>query len=76
MIKSVLCSISVLGTTSNLRIRSDILSSLRNKAKPRAELDPISRSMSVALPRHTKAVNAMHWSPAHGKLSLLKSFLL
>lgn len=59
--------ISVFGSTSNLSIRSDILSLLRNKANNRARLHQISERMSVALCRHTKSVNAVHWSPTHGK---------
>nr|XP_048323539.1 WD repeat-containing protein 25-like [Ziziphus jujuba var. spinosa] len=60
--------VSVFGTTSDLNIRGDILSLLRSKTKDRAQLAQISERMSVSLCSHTKAVNALHWSPTHAHL--------
>lgn len=68
--------VSVLGTTSDLNIRGDILSLLRSKTNGRAQLAQISERMSVALCSHTKAVNALHWSTTHGNFSFLNYLYL
>lgn len=60
--------LSVFGSVSDSNLRRDISVSLRNKDKTRAMLGKASERMSVALNRHTKAVNSLHWSPSHGNL--------
>lgn len=65
----VLCShfVAVMGSISDSDVRRDIMSLLRNKVKGRSQLGQMPQRMSVALNRHTKAVNAVHWSPSHGR---------
>lgn len=56
----------VFGSISDSDVPRDIKSLLRNKAKKgRAQLGQMPQRMSVPLSRHTKAVNAVHWSPTH-----------
>lgn len=63
--------LAVFGSISDSDVPRDIKSLLRNKAKKgRAQLGQMPQRMSVPLSRHTKAVNAVHWSPTHGKLCL------
>lgn len=58
----------VMGSISDSDVRRDIMSLLRNKVKGRSQLGQMPQRMSVALNRHTKAVNAVHWSPSHAHL--------
>ncbi|BBN70227.1 Transducin/WD40 repeat-like superfamily protein [Prunus dulcis] len=60
---------TVFGSISDSDVPRDIKSLLRNKAKKgRAQLGQMPQRMSVPLSRHTKAVNAVHWSPTHAHL--------
>ncbi|KAL6202265.1 hypothetical protein ACLB2K_025974 [Fragaria x ananassa] len=56
---------SVLGSVSDCDVRRDIMSLLRNKGKGSSKPGGMPERMSVGLNRHTKAVNALHWSPSH-----------
>ncbi|KAL6283790.1 hypothetical protein ACE6H2_014719 [Prunus campanulata] len=59
----------VFGSISDSDVPRDIKSLLRNKAKKgRAQLGQMPQRMSVSLSKHTKAVNALHWSPTHAHL--------
>ncbi|XP_062015314.1 uncharacterized protein LOC133731889 [Rosa rugosa] len=58
----------VLGSISDSDVRRDIVSLLRNKAKVCSKPGKMPERMSVGLNRHTKAVNAVHWSPSHAHL--------
>ncbi|XWS11138.1 hypothetical protein CRYUN_Cryun38cG0057900 [Craigia yunnanensis] len=58
----------VLGSTSDLGIPHDVLSSMRHKPKGLTQLSQIPEKLSVALHGHAKAVNAVHWSPTHAHL--------
>ncbi|KAJ6298016.1 hypothetical protein OIU76_019191 [Salix suchowensis] len=57
----------VLGSISDSEIPPDVLSSLR-QAKGRASLSQIPQRLAVDLRSHTKAVNALDWSPSHAHL--------
>ncbi|KAG5255109.1 WD repeat-containing protein [Salix suchowensis] len=57
----------VLGSISDSEIPPDVLSSLR-QAKGRASLSQIPQRLAVNLRSHTKAVNALDWSPSHAHL--------
>lgn len=57
----------VLGSISDSEIPRDVLSSLR-QAKGRASLSQIPKRLAVDLRSHTKAVNALDWSPSHAHL--------
>ncbi|KAJ6752177.1 hypothetical protein OIU85_002583 [Salix viminalis] len=57
----------VLGSISDSEIPPDVLSSLR-QAKGRALLSQIPQRLAVDLRSHTKAVNALDWSPSHAHL--------
>ncbi|KAL6202266.1 hypothetical protein ACLB2K_025974 [Fragaria x ananassa] len=59
---------SVLGSVSDCDVRRDIMSLLRNKGKGSSKPGGMPERMSVGLNRHTKAVNALHWSPSHAHL--------
>jgi hypothetical protein len=63
----VILLLAVMGSISDSDVRRDIMSLLRNKPKGRSQLGQMPQTMSVALNRHTKAVNAVHWSPSHGR---------
>ncbi|XP_059443212.1 uncharacterized protein LOC132175328 isoform X1 [Corylus avellana] len=58
----------VLGNLSFSNLPHDIASSLRHKAEGHAQLGRISERLTVPLHGHTKAVNAIHWSPNHAHL--------
>ncbi|CAK7338307.1 unnamed protein product [Dovyalis caffra] len=57
----------VLGSISDSEIPRDVLSSLR-QANSRVSLSQIPKRRAVDLRSHTKAVNALHWSPSHAHL--------
>ncbi|KAL0001003.1 hypothetical protein SO802_014784 [Lithocarpus litseifolius] len=61
-------SASVFGSISDSSIPHDIMSSLRHQREDRARLGRISERLTIALRGHTKAVNAIHWSPRHAHL--------
>ncbi|GMY31571.1 WD repeat-containing protein 25 isoform X1 [Fagus crenata] len=61
-------SSSVFGSISDSNLPHDIMSSLRNQAEDRAQLGRISERLTITLRGHTKAVNAIHWSPSHAHL--------
>ncbi|CAN6557989.1 unnamed protein product [Malus baccata var. baccata] len=64
-------TLPVFGKISDSDVPRDVMLLLRNKAKNgRSQLGQLPQRMSVALNKHTKAVNAVHWSPTHG-LSVL-----
>ncbi|MCL7051784.1 hypothetical protein MKW94_011259, partial [Papaver nudicaule] len=56
---------SVVGSLSDSNLQSGILSSLRSRASGSKHHDRTPERLSVALNGHTKAVNAIHWSPTH-----------
>lgn len=58
-------SASVFGSISDSSIPHDIMSSLRHQREDRAWLGRISERLTIALRGHSKAVNAIHWSPSH-----------
>uniref|UniRef100_A0A2N9HLE0 Uncharacterized protein n=1 Tax=Fagus sylvatica TaxID=28930 RepID=A0A2N9HLE0_FAGSY len=60
--------LAVLGSISDSNLPHDIMSSLRNQAEDRAQLGRISERLTITLRGHTKAVNAIHWSPSHAHL--------
>lgn len=64
----------VLGSISDSEIPRDVLSSLR-QAKGRASLSQIPKRLAVDLRSHTKAVNALDWSPSHGINGFLLDFV-
>ncbi|GLU23513.1 hypothetical protein SLE2022_395110 [Rubroshorea leprosula] len=59
---------SVMGSISDSDLPHDIPSLLRQKTNGHAQLSQISERLSCALHGHTKAVNAIHWSPSHAHL--------
>ncbi|XP_023913115.1 uncharacterized protein LOC112024714 isoform X3 [Quercus suber] len=61
-------SASVFGSISDSSIPHDIMSSLRHQREDRAWLGRISERLTIALRGHSKAVNAIHWSPSHAHL--------
>ncbi|TQD75863.1 hypothetical protein C1H46_038606 [Malus baccata] len=62
-------TLPVFGSISDSDVRRDVMSLLRNKGKKgQSQLGQLPQRMSVALNRHTKAVNAVHWSPTHAHL--------
>ncbi|PON55794.1 hypothetical protein PanWU01x14_186030 [Parasponia andersonii] len=67
---------TVFGSILDSNIRGDILSLLRNKGKSIGQQGKMSQRVSIALSGHTKAVNAIHWSPTHGYVALFPSYLL
>ncbi|XVE50458.1 hypothetical protein DITRI_Ditri01bG0163700 [Diplodiscus trichospermus] len=58
----------VLGSISDLGKPPGVLSSMQHKQKDLTQLSQIPVKLSVALRGHTKAVNAVHWSPTHAHL--------
>ncbi|KAF3971308.1 hypothetical protein CMV_005078 [Castanea mollissima] len=58
-------SASVFGSISDSNIPHDIMLSLRRQREDRTRLGRISERLTIALHGHTKAVNAIHWSPSH-----------
>ncbi|XP_062077866.1 uncharacterized protein LOC133782546 isoform X2 [Humulus lupulus] len=57
------------GSILDSNIRYDILSLLRNKRKSSGQQrGQMSQRVSIALPSHSKAVSAIHWSPNHAHL--------
>ncbi|KAK9084966.1 hypothetical protein Sjap_025377 [Stephania japonica] len=58
---------STVGSISSCNLRPDISSSLRVGAKGSVR-GKIPEKLSVDLNGHTKAVNAIHWSPTHAHL--------
>ncbi|KAM1041494.1 hypothetical protein ACFX2I_030647 [Malus domestica] len=62
-------TLPVFGSISDSDVRRDVMSLLRNKGKKGpSQLGQLPQRTSVALNRHTKAVNAVHWSPTHAHL--------
>ncbi|XP_030929933.1 WD repeat-containing protein 25 [Quercus lobata] len=61
-------SASVFGSISDSSIPHDIMSSLRHQREDCTRLGRISERLTIALCGHTKAVNAIHWSPSHAHL--------
>ncbi|WCJ31322.1 Transducin/WD40 repeat-like superfamily protein [Euphorbia peplus] len=57
----------IVGSITDSELPRDILLSLR-KRKGSAQTSKISESLSIALHRHTKAVNALSWSQSHAHL--------
>lgn len=64
---AIILFLAVLGSVSDCDVRCDIMSLLRNKGKGSSKPGGMPERMSVGLNRHTKAVNALHWSPSHGR---------
>ncbi|KAI3988153.1 hypothetical protein MKX01_011942 [Papaver californicum] len=58
----------VIGIISDSDLQSDMLSSLRSRANESKHHNKTPERLSVALHGHTKAVNAIHWSPTHAHL--------
>ncbi|OVA07959.1 WD40 repeat [Macleaya cordata] len=58
----------VVGSISDSDVRSDILSSLRSQAKGSAHHGRTPERLTMTLNSHTKAVNAIQWSPTHAHL--------
>ncbi|KAM1343306.1 hypothetical protein ACFX15_007209 [Malus domestica] len=62
-------TLPVFGSISDSDVPRDVMLLLRNKAKKgRSQLGQLPQRMSVALNKHTQAVNAVHWSPTHAHL--------
>ncbi|XP_077243382.1 transducin/WD40 repeat-like superfamily protein [Tasmannia lanceolata] len=58
----------VVGSISDSDLQYDISSSLRCQTQGCAHLSRIPERLSVPLNSHTKAVNAINWSPTHSHL--------
>ncbi|XP_030498775.2 uncharacterized protein LOC115714278 [Cannabis sativa] len=56
------------GSILDSNIRYDILSLLRNKRSSVQQRGQMSQRVSIALSSHSRAVNAIHWSPNHAHL--------
>ncbi|KAI9079183.1 hypothetical protein K1719_038909 [Acacia pycnantha] len=61
-------SVALSGSILETELPPNILSLLRNKARGQQNLNLIPERLSVALSGHTKAVNAIQWSPTHAHL--------
>ncbi|XP_022992622.1 WD repeat-containing protein 25 [Cucurbita maxima] len=59
---------STVGSLSDSDLPRDILSLLRSRAKNYLQQGLMPKRMSVSLDCHTKAVNAVQWSPSHAHL--------
>lgn len=71
----ILSCFSVLGSISDTDLRHDILSTLRHLPKRHAQRSKIPGRLSAALCHHTKAVNAINWSPTHCRKHTVHSIL-
>ncbi|KAJ7981657.1 WD repeat-containing protein [Quillaja saponaria] len=61
-------SFTSLGSISDSNLPHDILSMLRHEGKGHLHVSQMPEKLSVSLHSHTKAVNAIQWSPSHAHL--------
>ncbi|KAF9609246.1 hypothetical protein IFM89_014440 [Coptis chinensis] len=67
LLTTVVFFLTVVGSISDFKIRADILSSLKSKSKGKV-VGKIPERVTTSLNSHTKAVNAIQWSPTNAHL--------